>query len=340
MLSSEKAEAEVWDLLALNIIESKIEKTSGKKYSDDQIRVIHTLYKQSKELYKASEIVSIECSPLIDFYCYSMLSKMIIIKNQNIEYAKLPRSHGISFELEDGKNVDTDNIFIKINKNGTFVELLNSLKKSTVINEYYSSRINLTELLYYVIDLHDYIPFNSRCLPVHSIENHEIINNNGLDYHKYKLEVRLPGKLEKETFEKIKEERPEIDFANFKTQNGFLINKLGYPIFLEYNTFADLPDIAAEMNFAGQMFIIPPVETNTGKHLFYQIEILYLILFAASNLVRYYPNQWLELISDEKRMWHLRKVISLARRSFPNYILNYLTEAYYIILPPGTLHYR
>ena len=98
-----------------------------------------------------------------------------------------------------------------------------------------------------------------------------------------------------------------------------------------------LPDFDIERNVHGEIFLIPPLQIGNKSLLFYQIEILFMISFAIANLVRYYPLQWVELLSDEKRLWNIRKAIAHARRSFPNHILNYMAEEFHNVLPPGSL---
>ena len=166
MITSEHAETEVWDLLSLNIIEQRLKNNTGYILKKHLIDTIRTLLNQSKELFKASGTVSLECSPLIDFYSYSMLSKLLIIKNQKKGLETFPQSHGLTFQLDNSKDINTDNVYVEIAKNGTFIELLKSLKRINQVKDYYNFKVSLTELLRYNADLYDYLPFESKCLPI------------------------------------------------------------------------------------------------------------------------------------------------------------------------------
>ncbi len=336
LLSSEKPDREIWDLLSLNLISEHLNSATGYTYNKAKLNTMRTLYRQSRELFNASENTSLETSPLLDYYSYYMLSKILIIKSQRIGIEAIGEKHGLSFHLDREKPICSESIAISINSKGTFNKLLNSFNRQKSVKEYCSTKINLKELLLHDIDIYDYVPFEAKMLPVYDFRIRHMRNLPNAT-HDNRVEIRFIGKPTPETFEITKRKVPDLDLSMFHLVDGILADLPGYPIILDYNMDDILPDFDIERNVHGEIFLIPPLQIGNKSLLFYQIEILFMISFAIANLVRYYPLQWVELLSDEKRLWNIRKAIAHARRSFPNHILNYMAEEFHNVLPPGSL---
>ncbi len=143
LLASENPEREVWDLLSLNSIGEHLQSTTGHSFSSGQLRAMRTLYRQGRELFDAGKDLSLETSPLLDFYCFSLLTKILIMKSQKKGIESLGQAHGLNFFLRTNKAIDMESIEIEINSKGTFYELLGSLRRQTAIKDYIGYRITL-----------------------------------------------------------------------------------------------------------------------------------------------------------------------------------------------------
>jgi len=327
IITDENPYKELWDLLSLNLIKTHLESASSFSFSSGRIEQIKTLYKQSRELFEAARTTTILSSPLLDFYSFTKLAKILIMVKQNLDISSLDQSHGLKVKFDD-KNLNIDDLEIIFTKKGTFPQLFKSLTRYDEPVLKSRATIKLGELLNFNIATYQYQQIISKCIPVfeHRIENKESGR---------RIEIRLIGKADKSTFEDLKQRHPDFPFGEFTTQNIIMTSRKGYPIFRELSD-GERPDYDVEKDYKSQTFLVPPMNISGKSIILYQHEIQFLIAFVASNLVRYYPMSWQNIVNDEAVFWSLRKALGLARRTFLNQILDLISMQRHFVLPPGT----
>jgi hypothetical protein len=244
----------------------------------------------------------------------------------------IAQSHGLKFIMPN-KNSDPNQMRIRITKNGFFSQIQKALRQEKDF-DFTNLEITVSELLHCDIDIFQYDTYESYCLP---IENYRLET---IDEEKKRrrIEIELIGSPKKKTFEDAIRNRPKIDFSDFQYRNIQNMTLPGCTIFNDH--IGSFSSFLIEADFKGQIFIVPTINIQGHIIQLFQIEILYLLLFAISNLVRYYPSEWNKIVNSEFNIWQIRKAISLARRSFPNYILNYLSHEKHVVLPPGILRWQ
>ena len=334
-LSKEIPIQEIWDLLSITCTKSNAENYNIKHRT---IKDIKFYLQQSYELFKSSNKVSNITSPLLQFYSFSNLAKMLIIMRQtknNIE--NLDHAHGFKMIITNGAKDGIDDIKIKINKEGTFIEILNSLYRKDKIDAYIDEVFSLRELLDLNIDMYDFINNNTNVFPVNGFNIYELRQNEigNKNKRKYTLEIRFINKNSFKFFQKtfLKDDSSSIERKMYSTS----LDPSGYPARYYFDDESELPPLLFERNYADEYFIVSPIKKNDKQLFLYQIEILYLISFIYSNLVRYYPKVWDNLKCNEEVFWEIEKSITYMNRSFPNYILNFIEKCYTVILIPGIL---
>jgi hypothetical protein len=326
---------ELWDLIPLCLYPEKLNTIKSYCYKPDTYEMFHYYLKQSHDLYIASTNTMIESSPLLQFYSFSTLSKILVLIQTRLNNESLKHGHGLQIVIDDPKIIGLENIKVRIQE-GTFYYLIQSLPRPISKELYLNKIISLKELLSSNIDLFDY--GYSNAMPISKINFLKKADDQHIK-KEFHIAIRLHGKQEKETFEIAKSNYAKFNFEKFQTHNVFVVSMAGFPIFFEFDDIEELPEFVPEKRFNNESFIVPFVEANDSTKLpFYQIEILYMISFIASNLVRYYPRHWLEIISKKEKYWELKKSLSMMNRSFPNYFLNFITEEFHMIYPTGTLH--
>jgi hypothetical protein len=324
---------DTWDLLSLNLIENHINSTSGGyHFSKSRIECFKLFLSQAREFYESSSSCSLLTSPLLDFYCYSLLAKMLTMKLAKIGNEALEHRHGLKIHILESP-ITNSSICVELLGNGTFHQLINSTQRETKITAYNNITITLDSLLHYDIDIIDYTPNESRVYPIHYY-NCELEKNGNIT-----LTLRMAGRKNANIIDYLNTVHPDLELNGFTVIDKKFDFGRGILIKKTFDGTEPLPSFNMEINALNQFFLIPPLDIADRKLQFYQYEIIYLILFIASNLVRYYPKEWNSYIQDEKRFWPLRKAISYAKRSFPNYILNYISTERHVILPPGIFHY-
>lgn len=330
---SETPTRDIWDLLSLNIIPDHLQSTSGGyDFSGPKLEAMRIFLAQSRELFETATVASIIASPLLDFYCYSLLAKILVMKLDKRGAETLRHGHGLKFQLDASDPVSVETIRIVPTGAGTFSELTAAIPREYSFEHVADAAIPLRALLDLDIDVFDYTELESRAYPIHSFKLEKRADGQMV------VEMRIVGEKTQTTIDAVRKFKPELELEGFHLFLEKFDIRAGAPIAKEFSNEASLPKFNVERSALDQFFIIPPLAVGDRKLQLFQHEIVYMILFAASNLVRYYPNQWNDLIHDEKRFWTLRKAISLARRSYPNYILNYISNEYHLVLPPGTRH--
>ncbi len=326
LIVSENPSDEIWDLLRLNVTERYFNNGSKIQYSKNDVNKIQTFYKQSNEFFRSGMDASYLTSPLLHFYSFSLLSKILIMKKLGKKTNTLLKSHGLKFSLENTRSVKDMKMLIKIQNKGTFIELLSCKNRQTPIENIIGKVIDLDDLLIMDIDVFDQCQFYDKSYPLHDFRYKK-------ENDKYVVKLQLAGV--KENFEKDKQRYKNLGLSEFKLCEKQYVFEKGYTVEAIFDEYKDIPDFIYEKSYKNESFITSPLLIENIRYQFLQYEIKYLIYYATSNMVRYYPKEWMNLINEEDYSAILKKSLSYGSRSFPNYLLNSLTDDYYSVLPPG-----
>ena len=290
-------------------------------------------------MYKAATSISNITAPLLQFYSFSNLSKLLIIlRNVKKTVESLDQTHGLKIILENEScNITLNDIKVKIERIGTFVELLNALDKKSQIDIYYENIFTLRELLDHNVDLYDFLENRNNILPIYKFMTYKVSPKDIQNINKKQncLNINFINKKSFVSFESSYLNNKLFDFQPRTIKTS--LDPIGYLVNYYYNDSDEFPNFAFERHYTDDHFIVGSYIKNGQKLLLYQIEILYMISYLYSNLVRYYPKYWDALRRKKNIFWDIEKSISYMYRSFPNYILNAITGTYTIIFSPGML---
>ena len=334
--SKENPEFEIWDQISLFLSKDAM----GTQYhiKPRVVKLLKYYFDQSNELFKVSQQISVNSKPLLQFYAFLNLSKLLIVIRKTKNTESLNQSHGAKVNIEKSCSLSLSNVNVKIENNGTFTELLSSLNRKTPFTNYIGKSINLYELIEHTIDLYDFMDNKNNVFPIQSCK----ISKNNLNEigsekeHSHYLEI---GFINKDSFGLFSNMFDYCDLTRLKQKSYFTsIDPEGVPYRQYYSDEKDLPNLVLERNYANEYFAVKGIKIKNEYFCLYQLEIQYLLSFILSNLVRYYPNEWNCFLSNPKESWLINKVVNYLDRSFPNNLLNSLTEKSNIVFPPGILH--
>jgi hypothetical protein len=72
---------QTWEYLSLALTKENLEKTFNRQFKKTKIENIRFLFEQAYELFFNSQNLSLKVLPLNQFYCFSLLTKIIILIN-------------------------------------------------------------------------------------------------------------------------------------------------------------------------------------------------------------------------------------------------------------------
>jgi hypothetical protein len=330
---TEKPERQIWENISLNITKENILKNFSYAPKSIKIENIRYIFEQSKELYFNSLKLSLKISPLNQFYSFSLLAKiLILIKNKSINLNGLKQGHGLSINVIDRNNLKNDNIEIKINKNGTFYELYNIFDANIVFN-----KIILSDCINYLLDTIEYMGNNKFA----RISKYTLFDTRksevGAEQKDKTIDIVIPSFYEK--IDKIIELFPDIPFHLLKRKAyETMLDADGHHYRYYFNN-DEINPFNHEINIYGHEYLVADYIVNDNKQYLNQILLIYIISFACSNLVRYYPDLWNKYMSNESNSWIIKQLLVSFNRTYPNYILDFITRRKNIFLNPGNLTY-
>jgi len=326
---TENPKRQIWENISLNLSKENIKNNFGYEPNTSKLDNIRYIFEQSKELFFNSLNLSLKVSPLNQFYSFSLLAKIIIlINNRSINIENLQQQHGLSIIIQDRNNFD--NIEISIIRNGTFFELYNIFDQNIIFD-----KICLNECFDYLLDTTEY----NRNEKIAEISNFRVFETRktevGAEQKDYTIDITIPSFYDK--LDVIISTFPEIPFH--------LLKRKGYETMLDadgqhyryYFNSNEKNPFNHEINVYGKHFLIADYKQNGNKQYLNQILLIYIISFACSNLVRYYPDLWNKYINNEKKSWLLKQLLVSFNRTFPNYILDFITKQKNVFLNPSNL---
>ena len=265
--------------------------------------------RQSIEYYKVFETANIEISPLLGFYSLLNLGKLVrVVRTTNYEIQlgtveTMFKSHGASSTTIDD---------VKINTNGTFVEFANSTSIRTLPT--LLSILDLYKLLPDINSIYEELyPGQSKLIKAKSIDKFmndiQIIDSN-VDYdgiaidsvHSTILQSKYAG---------------ELEFINYNLGITF--------VYINSHSTKQLNDFLM-VDSDKRFYLSNDTTINLQEE-----EIIYLIFFKYSSLVRYKPKNWTEkLNSDEYSI--ITKIIDESLTKFWSIIARYyINDKCYIL---------
>lgn len=333
LYSKENPINEIWDLLYYSCLASNLDPSLGIK--GRTVDLLQYYLDQSHELFFAAISASNKTGPLLQFYSFSILAKVLIvlrrIKNST---ESLAQAHGLKAIVRNQENITLSDIEVKIETNGTFFELLKSLKKKAIPEDYSNITLSLRELFDHYINLYDFLKDKSNIMPVEDFSVQTV--NQAVDpLKKNRLVISFINSKSVDLLKSIisKNDFDKINFMGMQSISG----QEGIPGIIDYISDAELPDFVLEKDYGKSAYIVKSFNKGGKLIPLCQLEIEYLISYLFSNLVRYYPEAWNRLLFNKEILWEIEKVISYMFRSYPNYLLNSIRKQYISIFPPGIL---
>jgi len=326
----------VWDLIERAITKEAIHNTNNYVVTSKKNNNIKYLFEQAKELFIAAENASDIVAPLYQFYSFSMLSKiLILIKTKSKDIESLQQSHGLTIIVNDRKNPTLENIKVKIGTTGTFIELLNINSSCKYL---YEKEIDLINLINRVVDCST-LSNTTKVIPIcgyRDLENDNIEFLNQGKNKKILIHLNMKSKV---SIHELAIEYPNIGLDKLikKTELSSL-DMEGIGFWYYYNDH-EIKDLKIQNGIHDDNFLISPIVFDNNKYWYEQYEILYILSFIASNLVRYYPDTWKIINGNSEIFWVFRYILKLTNRIYPNYIIDKIENQIHTIYPPGILKY-
>ena len=328
---TENPKNQIWENISLKLTAENINKNFGYIANASKTENIRYIFEQSKELFFNSLNLSLKVSPLNQFYSFSLLAKILILLNDKTKKIEsLQQRHGISIDIQDRNNFD--GIEISIDRNGTFFELYKLFDNNIVFD-----KINLHECFDYLLDTIHYADNNKIAL----ISGYKIFPTNksepGAEQKDNTLDILIPSFYDK--LGKIMSLFPDIPFNLLKPKAYVTSLDTGGHHYRFYFNSDERNPFNHEINVYGKHFLIADYKVNGNIQYLNQILLIYLVTFACSNLVRYYPDLWNKLMDNEDKSWLLKQLLVSFNRTYPNYILDFITKQNNVFSNPEHLIY-
>jgi hypothetical protein len=330
---TENPAKQIWENISLNITKENIIKNFLYTPKASKVENIRFIFEQAKELYFNSLNLSLKVSPLNQFYSFSLLAKiLILIEKKSLNLESLKQSHGLSINILNRNRLDNNNIEILIGKNGTFYELYNIFDNNIVFD-----KVILGECFDYLLDAIEYAGNNK----VARVSGYKIFDTRkteiGAEQKDKTIDIVIPSFHEK--IDRIIKLFPDIPYHLLKTKEYETILDADGHHYRYYFNNDEINPFNHEMNIYGNDYLIADFVIDGTKQYLNQIILIYIISFACSNLVRYYPDLWNRYMNSESYSWLLKQLLVSFNRTFPNYILDFITKRKNIFLNPGNLTY-
>jgi hypothetical protein len=323
---------QIWEYISLNLTKENIKKNLGYEPNTAQIDDLRYIFEQSKEIYFNSLNLSLKVSPLNQFYSFSLLAKLLILLNDRTKKIEsLQQKHGLSINLSDRNNLD--DVEISIPRNGTFFELYN-IFDSNIIFE----KIKLHDCFDYLLDTYEY----NRSNKIAEIISYRIFDTRktevGAEQKDKTLDISIRSFHDK--LSNVINNFPDIPFHLFKNKAyTSMLDADGHHYRYYFNN-DEINPFNHEINIYGKNFLIADYNVNGNKQYFNQILLIYIITFACSNLVRYYPDFWNKYMLNEDKSWLLKQLLISFNRTYPNYILDFITNQKNLFIYPANLFFN
>ena len=329
---TENPKNQIWENISLNLTKDNIKKNLGYEPNTAQIDDLHYIYEQSKEIYFSSLDLSLKVSPLNQFYSFSLLAKLIILLNDRTKKIEsLQQKHGLNIIINDRNNLD--DIEISIPRNGTFFELYSIFDSNMIFD-----KIKLNDCFDYLLDTIEY----NRNNKIAEISGYNIFDTHktevGAEQKDKTLNISIPSFYDR--LDSIIATFPDIPFHLLKPKSYQTMLDAEGNHYRYYFNNDEINPFNHEINIYSKHFLIADYKVNGNKQYLNQILLIYIITFACSNLVRYYPDFWNKYMQNEDISWLLKQLLVSFNRTYPNYILDFITNQKNFFIYPGNLFFN
>lgn len=331
---SDNWKEEIWNYIKYCENEENLKRyykdNTGRESNARRVQHVKFCISQARSYFESSKNAPVNVKPLIQFYGVSSFAKAIILllsKFNPSQISDIHNSHGISLNFSSADK-DLGHILLKVNKNGVFPQFNNIVKNQGYFNvnmiKQDSSGTNSKFFKYKSSDstLLSGNNFNAKgllsCLP--EIAMHYYLN------YRERNNVFLLNKSEINIDNMVKLEVKDFDMTSYTTVDEGILKK-------HFPTRPSLHKLTSSFLFDKTTDYIPIYRAVTGEQYLIgdinnitinEISVLYLISFILGMVVRYRPDTWERIISQEGAL--IYGFLELCQTKFPLLAINILTQ--------------